>query len=81
MYAFSNNKYSYFITQLNLVISKFTGPLQNFELYEIRLRGSERLSKNGNFIYLLTASLNIHSLAWGPYARGATGQLSSVPMR
>ena len=64
---------------LNLVISKFTGPLQNFELSEIRLKGSEGLSKVGGFIYLLTASHNIHILAWGPYARGAPGQLPSVP--
>jgi hypothetical protein len=52
---------------------------QTGELSEIRLRGSEGLSKNGNFIYLLTASLNKHRLAWGPYARGTFGQLSSVP--
>ena len=42
------------------------GPLQNFDLSEIRLKGSEGLSEVGNFIYLLTASHNIHRLAWGP---------------
>ena len=31
--------------QLNLVISKLTSPLQNFELYEIRLEGCKGLSK------------------------------------
>ena len=34
-YAFSNNKYLQFNIQFNLVISKFTGPLQHFELSEI----------------------------------------------
>ena len=80
-YAFSNNKYLQFNIQFNLIISKFTGPLQYFKLSEIWHKGSERLSKIGNFIYLLTASHNIHRLAWGPYARGALGQLPIVPMR
>ena len=31
--------------QLNLVISKLTSPLQNFDLYEIRLEGCKGLSK------------------------------------
>ena len=36
--------------QVNLVISKFTGPLQNFELSEIRLKGSKGLSLIGNTV-------------------------------
>ena len=55
------------------------GPLLNFELSEIRLKGSEGLSKIGNFIYLLTASHNIHRLAWGPYAHEAQGNCPVCP--
>jgi len=55
------------------------GPLQNFELSKIRLQGSEGLTKIGNFIYLLTASHNIHRLAWDPYARGAPGHCPMCP--
>ena len=33
---------------MNLVISKFTGPLQNFELSKIRIKGSKGLSLIGN---------------------------------
>ena len=33
-------------------------------------------------IYTTTrTSQNIHRLAWGPYARGGSGQLPSVPVR
>ena len=35
---------------MNLVISKFTGPFENFELSEIGLIGSEELSKIGNSV-------------------------------
>jgi hypothetical protein len=38
------------LLQLNLVVSKFMGPLQNFELLEIRLKGSKGLSKM-RFVY------------------------------
>jgi len=33
-----------------LVISKYMSPLQNFELSEIRLKGSKGLSKIGNSV-------------------------------
>ena len=36
--------------QLNLVISKFTGPLQNFEISEIQLKRTKGLSKAGNSV-------------------------------
>jgi len=37
-------------TQLNLVISKFTGWLQNFEISEIQLKRTKGLSKAGNSV-------------------------------
>ena len=36
--------------QLNLVISKFTGWLQNFEISEIQLKRTKGLSKAGNSV-------------------------------
>jgi hypothetical protein len=43
-----------YTVQLNLVISKFTGLLQNFELSEIRLKGSKGLCKTANvFLFLV----------------------------
>jgi hypothetical protein len=36
--------------QLNLVVSNFTGPLQNFELSEFQLKESKVLSKTRNSV-------------------------------
>ena len=51
MYMYIYILYFYLVElhmKLNLVILKFTGLLQNFELPKIRLEGSEGLSKIGN---------------------------------
>jgi len=51
-------------TCFNLVTSKFTGPLQNFELSEIRLEQSKGLTKIGNSVIKFDNSLYLVDLWW-----------------
>ena len=50
LFLYQFKKKAYIYIQVNLVISKFTGPLQNFELSEIRLKGSKGLCLIGNTV-------------------------------
>jgi hypothetical protein len=50
IYSIRQKLIPFFKLQMNLVISKITGPLQNYELSAIRLKGSRGLSKIGNSV-------------------------------